>query len=125
MFTTWEEDPSWEGDPPLPRLAQATVAFSYTGHTKAEGDCRYVLSYGADGTGTGVGLERLTGTVDGKTAEVVLRHDVTFGADGVVVEVSTVDGTGTGVFEGRTGRGRYTAAHGEEGWDWSLEEIES
>lgn len=29
-FTTWDEDPSWEGDPPLPRLAQATVAFRYT-----------------------------------------------------------------------------------------------
>ena len=119
---SWDEDPSWEGDPPLPRLAQAKVTFAYTGQTEAEGDCRYVLSYAADGSGTGVGLERLTGTVDGQAAEVVLRHDVTFAPDGVSVDVSIVAGSGIGAFEGHAGQGHYAVSHGAEGWDWTLTE---
>lgn len=122
-FTSWDEDPSWEGDAPLPRLAQATVAFTYSGQTDAEGDCRYVLSYAADGSGHGVGFERLSGSVDGRPGEVVLRHDVTFAPDGVAADVSIVDDSGTGVFEGRSGRGHYDVAHGAAGgWNWSLTE---
>ncbi len=121
-FSSWDEDPPWDKEPPLPRLAQATVAFRYLGSTEAEGDCRYVLSYAADGSGNGVGLERLSGTVDGQPGEVVLRHDVTFAPEGVSVDVAIVAGSGTGAFDGRTGRGHYQAAHGSTGWEWSLEE---
>jgi hypothetical protein len=105
-FTSWDEDPSYDGDAPLPRLASATVAFTYEGDLQGTSTSRSVLAYGADGSGTGVGFEEFHGTLAGVEGTLVLRHEDVFGADGVV---------------GYTGSGGYEVGHGTSNWAWALD----
>ena len=120
-FGSWEEEPGFGPDAPLPRLSHASVAFSYAGEVTGSGACQYVLSYGADGTGTGVGFEALTARIGEEPGEVVLRHEVEFTAEGVTCRFEIVPGSGTGAFVGTTGSGSYVVGHGASGWDWALE----
>lgn len=121
-FGSWVEEPDFGSEAPLPRIAHATVAFSYRGDLHAEGACQYVLAYGADGTGTGVGFEQVTGRIGEEDGEVVLRHDATFDASGVTCRYDVVAGSGTGAFADATGSGSYQAGLGAEtGWEWVLD----
>jgi hypothetical protein len=114
-FTSWDEDPAYGPDAPLPRLATAVVAFAHEGDLTGTSECRYVLRYAADGTGEGVGYEVVT-TDDGA---VTLRHDARFTAEGVEADVTVVDADGT--HAGLRGTGRYAVGHGTESWPLVLD----
>jgi hypothetical protein len=120
-FTSWVEDPPYDGDAGLPRLASATVAFEYQGDLVATSTGRYVLSYGPDGAGVGVGYEELTGSLGGAEGTMVLRHEDVFDERGVVTRWTIVEGSGTGAFAGYTGEGGFEAPHGSASWDWALD----
>lgn len=120
-FGSWEEVPGFGPDAPLPRLAHATVAFSYEGEFTGSGAAQLLLSYGPEGSGEGVGYERLTGTIGDEPGEVVLRHTSAFGADGVTQRYHIVEGSGTGAFAGTTGSGTYAVGEGGSTWAWSLD----
>ena len=120
-FTAWNEEPGFGPDAPLPRLAHATIAYAYAGEVTAAGSCQYVFSYAASGRGVGVGFERVVGTLGAEPGEVVLRHDVTFSPDGVVVELAIVPDSGTGAFQRTTGSGGYTVSEGHSNWEWTLD----
>ncbi len=120
-FSSWDEDPGWGPDAPLPRLAQAVVAFGYDGDLAATGDCRYTLSYGADGQGTALGFETVTGTLGHRAGSFVLRHEAAFTATGVEVTFTVVEGSGTGDLAGIGGSGRCHAEHGSQASSWSLD----
>jgi len=119
-FTDWQEDPGWDTGAPLPRLAQATVTFTYEGDLNATSSCRYTLSYGTDGEGSAVGFEAVSGTLDGRAGSFVLRHDAAFTANGVAYTFTVVPGSGLGELEGLVGEGTCTAEHGAEASAWSL-----
>ena len=106
-FSSWDEEPAFGPDAPLPRLSQASVAFRYVGAFEGTGECRYVLSYSADGNGIGAGFERITGSVAGIEGEVVLRHEVTFEADGVTDRYEILTGSGTGAFAATSALGGW------------------
>ncbi|MPY95512.1 MAG: DUF3224 family protein [Acidimicrobiia bacterium] len=120
-FTSWAEDPAFDGDAPLPRLAHATVSFEYEGDLAGSSSCRYVLSYGADGHGTAVGFEELTGSLGGVPGTIVLRHEASFGESGVTTRWSVVAGAGTGGLADVRGEGDYEASHGSSGWAYRLD----
>lgn len=117
-FTSWDETPGFDEGAPLPRLATAEVAFAYDGQVTGTSECHYVLRYGADGTGTAVGFETLTGTRDGAEGTLTLRHECRFTSDGVTTDLAVV--TGTGAFEGVTGAGTFQVGHGGKEWDWRV-----
>lgn len=119
-FSDWQEDPAWGDDAPLPRLAQATVTFSYEGDLQATSTCRYTLSYGPDGQGNALGFETVEGTLEGRTGGFVLRHDAAFTATGVDYTFTVVPGSGTGELTGLLGEGNCTAEHGAEASAWAL-----
>lgn len=119
-FTSWDEEPGWDSGAPTPRLAHATVAFTYHGDIEATSTCQYVLHYTGDDRGVTAGLERVEGRVRGESATVALRHEGTFGPDGVDMRWSVVPGSGTGALAGLVGRGGFRApAHATE-WTWRL-----
>jgi hypothetical protein len=120
-FTSWQEDPSYDGDAPLPRLAHARVAFAWEGDITGSSACEYAMRYGAGGDGDAVGYELITASLDGRAATVVLRHECRFAADAVETTWSIVEGTGTGALEGAGGTGGFRAAHGGSSWPWTLD----
>ena len=120
-FTSWDETPAFDASPPVPRLAHAVVRFEYDGALTATSTCQYVLRYDEGTTGTFVGLEEVAGALDGRRGTFVLRHDGTFGPDGVRTAWTVVPGTGTGDLAGLTGAGGFTAPHGSDRWTYELE----
>ncbi len=119
-FTSWEEEPGWDDDAPLPRLAHAKVLFAYTGGIVATSEAHFAMYYRADGTGTSQGFEMVTGTLDGEEGTFVVHHLDDFGPDGVHSTHTVVDGSGTGAFAGLAGAGSAHLGEGTEEWEWSI-----
>lgn len=117
-FTSWDETPGFDEGAPLPRLATADVAFAYDGELTGSSACHYVLHYGADGTGTAVGFETITGTRDGAEGTLTLRHECRFGSEGVTTDLTVV--SGTGALDGITGTGSFQVAEGVSEWAWRM-----
>lgn len=120
-FTAWDEEPGWGSGAPVPRLATATVAFSFSGDIEATSDCRYILHYTGDHAGASTGIERVEGRVRGEPATVALRSEGSFDPDGVEIRWSVVPGSGTGALAGARGRGGFRAPAGAREWDWWIE----
>lgn len=119
-FTSWDEEPGWGDDAPLPRLAHAKVAFAYSGGFDATSEAHFAMHYRADGTGTSHGYEMITGTRDGEEGSFVVHHLDVFGPEGVESTHTVVEGSGTGAFAGLAGSGTAHLAEGTKEWEWSL-----
>lgn len=120
-FTSWDETPAFDASPPVPRLASAVVRFEYEGDLTATSTCRYVLRYDDAMAGTFVGLEEVTGTLDRRRGSFVLRHEGTFGVDGVAASWTVVPASGTDELAALIGTGGFRAPHGSDRWDYRLE----
>lgn len=119
-FTSWDEEPGWGDDAPLPRLAHAKVVFTHTGDIEATSEAHFALYYRADGTGTAHGYEMVTGTRDGEEGSFVLHHLDDFDPDGVTSTVTVVEGSGTGAFADLAGSGTHHMGEGTKEWEWAL-----
>jgi len=112
-ITTWDEQPYSEG-PDLPKLTRATVKKTFTGDIEGEGQVDYLMMYRSDGTATFIGLERVTGKVDGKAGTFVLQRTGVF-EDGQAKEsYAVVPGSATGELRGLVGEGMSSVGHGME-----------
>lgn len=96
---SWDEH-TWDGKPAQEvsgaKFTRAQVTYAYQGDIEGEGVVQYLMMYGADGTGTYIGLEQITGSIAGRPGSFVLQHNGTFDQNGVKGTVSTVPGSGTG-----------------------------
>ena len=121
-FTSWDEEPGWDSGAPVPRLAQAVVAFRFAGDLDGTSTSRSVMHYAGEDRGVTVGLERLdVRTAAGDEGSVVLRSEGMFDAEGVTVAWTVVPGTGTGEFAGLGGTGGFTAGPHVKEWAWRLD----
>jgi hypothetical protein len=69
------------------------------------------MMYPAAGSASFIGLERVTGSVGGRSGSFVLQHTGTF-EDGVEkVILSVVPGSGTEELHGMTGDGGFSVGH--------------
>jgi hypothetical protein len=104
----WDEKSlvEWEGG----KLTRASVSTKYAGGVEGGSVLEYLMSYGPDGSVTYVAMERVNGTVGGRSGGLVLRHIGTF-ADGAAKSDLTVVG-GSGDFEGAAGTGNMVADPG-------------
>jgi hypothetical protein len=104
----WDEQPTWEGEDGR-KHTRATVTKRYRGDLDATGVMEYVMAYAPDGTATFVGLERVDGTLGGRSGSFVLRDAGEF-RDGVAASSFViVDGSGTGDLAGIRGRASVDA----------------
>lgn len=105
------------GEDGAPRVAYAHATMRYSGVIDGESSCDYLLYYpgeGFDGGGvTSPGLERITGSVDGRAGSFVLRHEVGFDLQGINGSFAVVDGSASGGLAGLSGTGTITGAGGQ------------
>ncbi|MGK5630657.1 DUF3224 domain-containing protein [Streptomyces sp. URMC 123] len=114
-FADWQERVVGPEGREGPRLAHATVTNAFSGGIEASGTlCEYTIAYLTDTTGTFTGMQHFSGAVDGRTGAFVVEERGSFAADGTVRCVfEVVPGSGTGELAGLSGRGGFTAVHGE------------
>jgi hypothetical protein len=109
----WDEKPYGEGEG-LPKLTRASVAKTFTGDIEGEGHVEYLMMYRSEKSATIVGLERVVGSVAGKTGSFVLHRTGVF-ENGVAKEsYSVVPGSGTDELENLRGEGETSVGHGME-----------
>lgn len=95
------------------KLSHAKVTQSYSGAIEGTSSIEYLMSYTTQGTANFVGLERITGTVAGKSGTVVLQHVGGFSEGKARSSWSVVVGSGTEDLASLQAKGSYVAGHGE------------
>ena len=109
----WDEKPFNEG-PDLPKLTRASVAKTYTGDITREGHVEYLMMYRKDGSAAFVGLERVVGSIGGKTGSFVLQRIGVFEGGLAKESYSVIPGSATGELHGLQGDGASAVGHGME-----------
>jgi len=109
-LNAWDEKPYNEMNG-LPKLTRASVTKSYQGDIKGEGKLEYLMMYRDDGSASFLGLERVVGSVDGRSGSFVLQHSGTFKGGLATVTLLVVPGSGTGDLRGLRGNGEFAVGH--------------
>ncbi|MEV4311943.1 DUF3224 domain-containing protein [Actinocrispum sp. NPDC049592] len=104
--TNWEEQTFAEAGDGV-KIAHAKMTFKYGGHLTGESNSNCLLTYLPDGTGTYVGSELFTGTIDGKQGTVVMQQEGRFDAEHISGTWTITPGSGTGDLKDTTGHGSY------------------
>lgn len=95
-----------EGTPTLTRTSvRSTYAGDITGESVSEG----VMVYLPDGTARYTGLERITGTIGGRSGSVVVEARGVFAEGTATTTLTVVPGSGSGELAGIRGSGGYVA----------------
>ncbi len=106
----WDEK-TWDGKPASEvdgnKLSRAQVENMYDGDLKGHSELQYLMTYRGDGTGNFVGVERIEGSLKGRTGSFVVEHNGTFDAEGVKGTLTVVPGSGTGELKTLRGEGSY------------------
>ena len=106
----WDEKPYNEMNG-LPKLTRASVTKSYQGDITGEGKLESLMMYRDDGSASFIGLERVVGSVGGRSGSFVLQHSGAF-KDGVAtVTLVVVPGSGTGDLRGLQANGGFAVGH--------------
>ena len=105
---SWDEAP-WDEQDDVPKLTRATVAKHYSGDVEGRSSTVWLMAYDGGGSADFVGLERVHGTVVGRTGSFVLRHTGRFEDGAARGSLVAVAGSGTGELSGLTGEGTFLA----------------
>jgi len=102
-------------DEPLdgPKLARLSVTETFTGDVAGEGTAEFLQLLRSDGSAVFVGLERVVGTVGGRSGSFVLQDAGTLEGETVSGTWFVVPGSGTGELRGLRGEGGFTAKLGQ------------
>jgi hypothetical protein len=111
QITNWNEKP-YEDIGCGAKLTNAKVTQSYAGAIEGTSTVEYLMSYTVHGTASFVGLERMSGKVNGKAGTLVLQHVGSFSEGKARSSWPVVAGSGTGDLAGLRGKGTYIAGHG-------------
>ena len=105
---SWDEAP-WDEQADLPKLTRATVGKALSGDLEGTSTTVWLMSYGADGSADFVGIERIKGSVDGRTGSFVLQHIGRFEDGAARGSLVVIAGSGAGELSGVTGQGSFVA----------------
>lgn len=91
-IASWDEQPveEWDGG----KLTRASITKRYSGDITGDAVLEYLLAYRPDGTAGFVGLERITGSADGRDGGLVLQQVGNFADGAATATVTVVDGSG-------------------------------
>jgi hypothetical protein len=96
-----------------PVLTRIHVEESFTGDISGAGAVEFLQAAAADGSASFVGIERVTGTVGGRTGTFLLQDAGTVQGSIVSGEWFVIPGSGTGQLAGLRGEGGFRANLGE------------
>ena len=107
---SWEEK-TYDEIEGSPKLTRASVTKSYQGDIEGEGKLEYLMMYLSASSASFIGLERVVGSVGGRSGSFVLQHRGTFEGGVAKVMLSVVPGSGTGDLPTISGEGGFEAGH--------------
>ena len=110
---SWDEKPYDEIEG-APKLTRVKVTKTYHGDIEGESTLEYLMMYRQDGTASFVGLERVVGSLGGRSGTFVLQHKGTFEGGKAKVDCFVVSDSGTGELRGLRGEGGFAAGHAEQ-----------
>ena len=96
-----------------PVLTQIHVQESFTGDITAAGTVEFLQAGYPDGSASFVGIERVTGTVAGRSGSFLLLDAGTVQDNGVSGDWFVIPGSGTGQLTGLRGEGGFRADLGQ------------
>jgi hypothetical protein len=96
-----------------PVLSRIHVEESFSGDIDGDGVVEFLQAGSADGSASFVGIERVTGTVAGRSGTFLLQDQGTVEGSTVSGEWFVVPGSGTGGLVGLRGEGGFRANLGE------------
>lgn len=108
QVVSWDEHPYHEGDGE-PRLTRATVTKTLHGDLEGQALVEYLMVHRSDGTATFVGIERVTGTLGGRSGSFVLEHRGTFEGGTARAMCRIITDSGTGELTGLEGEASFEA----------------
>jgi hypothetical protein len=112
VLKSWDEKPYNEMEG-VPKLTRVSSTKSYQGDIAGEGKLEYLMMYRSTGSASFIGLERVVGSVGGRSGSFVLQHSGIF-EDGIArVVLSVVPGSGTADLHGMRGEGGFDVGHQE------------
>jgi len=101
-------------------ITRAQVSYAYTGDLDASSTLTYLIAYKPDRAPV-VGLEQISGTLDGHDGSFVLQHSGWQDAGAVGGRMEVVPGLGTGGLEGLRGEAELTIdGHSDDGYELVL-----
>jgi hypothetical protein len=107
--TAWDEQ-TWDGQPASSVQSEkqtlAKVSYTYSGDLAGKSTFEYLMTYRADGSGVFVGLERIEGSLNGRSGSLILQHSGTFDAAGVWGDAMVVPNAGGGELQSLRGTAR-------------------
>lgn len=96
------------------KLTRASVTGTLTGDITGSSETEWLMCYGPDGTARYVGLQRVDGSLGGKTGSFVVESNGDFDGGEAKGKWSVIAGSGTDDLAGLTGEGTFTAPLGEK-----------
>jgi hypothetical protein len=105
---SWDENPFDEGAG-MGKLTRASVKQAYSGDIAGESVTEWLMAYAHDGSATFVGLERIRGTVSGRSGSIVLQHIGIFKDGAAKASLTVVPGSGTDELVSVSGGGDFLA----------------
>jgi len=96
-----------------PALTRIHVQESFAGDIAGDGVVEFLQAARADGSASFVGIERITGTVGGRTGTFLLQDAGTVQGSIVSGDWFVIPGSGTGQLAGLRGEGGFRAHLGE------------
>jgi hypothetical protein len=99
-------------------LTEIHVTETFSGDIQGEGVVRFIQAAHTDGSASFVGIERVRGSIDGKTGSFLLQDSG--GVLGTEVNGTwfVIPGSGTGELQGLRGEGGFTAQLGQRASIW-------
>lgn len=104
----WDESPVDEGEG-LGKITRASVKKEFSGDIDGTGTLEYLMAYADDGSATFVGLERVRGSLAGRSGTFVLEHRGRFEEGAAKGPIVIAPGSGTDELSGLAGSGELVA----------------
>ncbi len=107
----WDESP-FDNQSDAPKLTRARVTKQYTGDIEGSSTTEWLMAYLDDGSAQFVGLERISGSINGREGTLVLRHVGSFKDGAAKGDLDVIDGGGSGALQTAAGDGHFLADPG-------------
>jgi hypothetical protein len=107
----WDESP-FDTEADAPKLTRAVVTKHYSGDIDGNSTTEWLMLYGEDGSAKFVGIERISGSINGREGSLVLQHVGSFEEGVAKGALDVMEGGGSGALRSAAGDGQFLADPG-------------
>lgn len=114
---TWHD----KTEVPGTTLFRVEMLHHYEGIIEAEGSIQYLIAENKDLTGSIVALEKVTGSIDGRSGSFVLHQVGTFDHGKLNMTLTVLPGSGTDDLRGLSGQAQLVSELHQEVYDFQFD----